>query len=100
MMNYSFLPEAEKELYEQALYYNEQELGLGNEFLDEVEFAITRILETPYSWTEIEKGIRRILTRRFPFGVLYHYIEEQSEILIIAVMNTNREPGYWQSRKF
>lgn len=48
-MNYSFLPEAEKELYEQALYYNEQELGLGDEFLEEVEFAITRILETPFS---------------------------------------------------
>jgi hypothetical protein len=47
-MTYSFLPEAEKELYEQAFYYNEQELGLGDEFLEEIEFAISQILATPF----------------------------------------------------
>lgn len=39
-MTYSFLPEAEKELYEQALYYHHQQPGLGDEFLNEVESAI------------------------------------------------------------
>lgn len=99
-MIYTFLPEAEKELYQQAYYYHEQRPGLGDEFLVEVESAITRILANPYTWEEIEEGVRRILTHRFPFGVLYHFYENRSEILIIAVMHTHREPKYWQTRKF
>lgn len=99
-MIYTFLPEAKQELYQQAYYYHQQEPRLGEEFLSEVEVAINRILTNPYTWEEIEDGVRRILTHRFPFSVLYHFYENRSEILIIAIMHTHRKPTYWQSRRF
>jgi hypothetical protein len=36
------------------------------------------------------------LTRVFPYAVLYTI--ELDYVLIIAVMHTHREPGYWRRR--
>jgi toxin ParE1/3/4 len=48
----------------------------------------------PSPWTELEPGIRRVLTQRFPYGVLYP--SEDSGAFILAVMHLSREPGYWK----
>ena len=36
------------------------------------------------------------LSRRFPYGVIYQI--EGGQILIIAVMQLNRKPDYWEKR--
>jgi len=41
-------------------------------------------------------GFRRRLLRRFPYGILYK--EEESQIVIVAVMHLRRRPGYWRNR--
>ena len=41
-------------------------------------------------------GFRRRLLRRFPYGILYK--EEESQIVIVAVMHLQRRPGYWRNR--
>lgn len=99
-MNYRYLSEARSELDRQIGIYEEKDIGLGLEFLDEIESTISRVLELPKAWTEIEIGIRRCLTNRFPFGLVYAYREVEKEILIVAIMHTRQEPGYWKSRKF
>jgi len=33
---------------------------------------------------------------RFPYGVIYQISED--EVLIVAIMQLNRKPNYWQSR--
>ncbi|WP_233787150.1 hypothetical protein [Dulcicalothrix desertica] len=45
----------------------------------------------------IDEDVRRCMTRRFPYGILYTI--EQHYILILAVMHCSREPGYWKSRR-
>lgn len=99
-MNYRYLSEAHRELDRQIGIYEEKDAGLGLEFLDEIESTISRVMELPKAWTEIETGIRRCLTNRFPYGVLYHFLEDKQEILIVAIMHTRQQPGYWESRKF
>lgn len=44
----------------------------------------------------IEGDIRRSLVRRFPFGVLYAF--ENEDIFVLAVMHLHREPNYWKNR--
>ena len=95
-MTYEFHPDALFELEETARYYDEREAGLGIRFLDNVEEAITRILEAPTRRRIIEEDIRRCLTHVFPHGILY--IIEGDHILILAVMHCSREPGYWKYR--
>lgn len=91
-----FLPEAEQEMLEAALYYQNQASGLGSDYLSAVERAIQAIEESPYTWPILEGEFRRRLVRRFPFGVLYRI--EPDIIIIVAVAHLRKKPGYWKSR--
>lgn len=95
-MNYSFHPEAEKELNSSIDYYEEYQNNLGLEFAQEVYKTIQRILSFPKAWQILDNDIRRCLTSRFPFGIIYY--QKDNEVIILAVMQLNREPNYWQDR--
>lgn len=49
------------------------------------------------AWHILEGEIRRCLTNRFPFGILYSV--EADRVLILAVMHLHRDPGYWRERR-
>ena len=95
-MTYDFHPDARLEYREAAMFYEDRRSGLGAAYTLEVEAATNRILEAPDRWRIIEQDVRRCLIHTFPFGILYTV--ERDSILIIAVMNLRREPGYWRSR--
>lgn len=95
-MSFRFHPNAEKELSEAVAYYEDVEPGLGYDFSVEAYSAIQRAMAYPRAWTVLEGDVRRSLVRRFPYGILYS--EETYGILIVAVMNLHREPGYWRGR--
>ena len=46
-MKYSFLPEAQKELDRQVVYYESKQPELGEDFLEEVLLAISRAVNNP-----------------------------------------------------
>ena len=52
-------------------WYESEQQGLGVEFLNEVRDAYNRILDGPFKYQELRSGIRRALTKRFPYGLLY-----------------------------
>ncbi|MCL4456373.1 MAG: type II toxin-antitoxin system RelE/ParE family toxin [Nitrospirae bacterium] len=95
-MKYSFHPEAKEELLEAINYFEECRLGLGMDFSKEVFSTIQRIIHFPSAWSEFSENTRRCLTNRFPYGVIYQLIE--NEVIIIAIMQLNREPYYWEKR--
>lgn len=92
-----FLPEAEQEMIEAALYYQSQTSGLGVDFLSEVEHALKFIIESPNTYPILKGELRRRLLRRFPFGILYRVDPE--EIVVTAVAHLRRRPGYWKKRR-
>ena len=96
-MKYSFHPEAEIEFNISIDYYEECKENLGLDFANEVYKTIQRILNFPTAWHTLDKDIRRCLTNRFPFGIIYY--QKGDEIIILAVMQLNREPDYWKERK-
>lgn len=96
-MNLRVHQAAEKELLEGAQWYEDQQPGLGEQFLDEYESAILRILAAPTSFSRMEtvrtkRIIRRCLLKRFPYYVAYELLAE--EILVMAVAHTKRRPNY------
>ena len=91
-MNYSFHTAARLEFLEAIIYYEDCRTGLGLEFSREVYSSINRIIHFPNAWSELSEDTRRCLTTRFPYGLIYQIIDEY--ILIIAVTQLNREPGY------
>jgi toxin ParE1/3/4 len=97
-MTVRFHPGAELELRKAIEYYEEQQRGLGLHFSSEVKRTLERIRINPMAWTPVSKNIRRALTNRFPFGILYHYNEVNQVIYIVAVMHLHKEPEYWINR--
>lgn len=91
-----FLEEAEKELFDAALWYESKEVGLGIRFRDEIAHVLDRIVEDPLLWREQNGGYRRTNCPVFPYYIPF-FIRE-SKIIIAAVAHDHRKPGYWKSR--
>ena len=96
-MNFNFNREASNELDEAFEWYENQQLGLGNRFIAEVESSITRILYFPSIGRIIIKDIRRFIIPNFPYGIMYSVNNEVIEIYAIA--HLHRKPYYWKERK-
>lgn len=95
-MKLAFHEEAERELDAAVSYYEDCRAGLGKEFMQEIYAAVERMLAYPKAWSVLEGNVRRVLTHRFPYGLLY--VETPEQIQILAVMNLHRDPGYWKNR--
>jgi toxin ParE1/3/4 len=93
-----FHPEAEAEMIDAASWYESQQEDLGKRFLASLQDALNRISLNPELYKVDENGIRRCMTRTFPFGVIFRISADM--IVVIAVMHLHRDPGYWKNRKF
>lgn len=95
-MKLRFFAAARRELLESALYLEEQELGLGERFMDDVERALALIRTHPQAWNPIGPGLRRCRLVVFRYGLIYRIRETAIEI--VAVAPDSRRPGYWRTR--
>jgi len=64
-------PEADQELEAAALWYEDQELHLGGDFMDEYERTLERILVDPERWRKIWGENRKL---NFDRIYLCHYL--------------------------
>ena len=97
-MNYWLHPEAQEDLREAAEFYREQAgTTLSKSFLAEFEHSVGLLLQYPRLGAMWRHGKRRLVTRRFPFGVIYTVVGD--EIRILAIAHHSRRPGYWRRRE-
>ena len=89
-MTVRFLTPASNELVQAIQYYEDQRIGLGREFLLEIEQVVDLITSFPSSWPIYTGNLRRALVKRFPFGLFYRVT--QKEIVVAAVMDLRRDP--------
>ena len=59
-------------------WYESEEPGLGYEFLDELRAAYHRIQDEPLKYQLLRSGIRRAMTRRFPYAIYSLWREKSS----------------------
>jgi plasmid stabilization system protein ParE len=89
-------PEAEADLADARDWYERQQEGLGDAFLESVEAAFEKIDLMPELHPIISQGIRRHRTRRFPFTIYYRL--EAGEVVVIGIFHSRRDPRAWKSR--
>ena len=89
-------PEAEADLADAQDWYERQQPGLGAEFLLCVEEVFARLNRTPEMYEEVYRGVRRALTRRFPYAVYYRVAA--NDVVVLGILHTRRDPQEWQSR--
>jgi toxin ParE1/3/4 len=93
-MKYEFHPAALQEYAEAVQFFAQQDKH--QDFIDTIEVAIIQIIEAPERWSIVEGQIRRYLTRRFSYAILYRVYSDR--IVIAAIMSCRRDPDYWKSR--
>jgi plasmid stabilization system protein ParE len=97
-MIWRYHPEAAEEFLAACVHYAEISPELGRTFHDSIEASLERILSGPRVWPVIEDGVRRFVVRRFPYGIYYSLLDDDSVVLVVAVMDLRRRPGYWRHR--
>lgn len=86
-------PRAQAHLAEAHAWYDQQLPGLGAEFMDAIQDALSRIEENPGLYPIYRDRIRRVLARRFPY--LIFYVVDPDESLVVAVLHASRDPRRW-----
>lgn len=89
--------DADIEVEEAALWYEEERPGLGLEYIAAVSRVILDIGENPERFPVWKVPWRRALLRRFPYVVLYEL--EDDRVVVWAVAHSKRRPGYWVARR-
>lgn len=59
-------PEAEQELEAAALWYEQRQPGLGDDFVDEFERTVRRIVAGPKRWRKVRSDNRKLNSTAFP----------------------------------
>lgn len=90
--------EAIEELDSAVSYYEDQTVGLGLDFLAEVEQVLSKIQQNPNLGAVYKvAGLRRYVIQRFPFLVFYAELEEF--IWVVAIAHGKHRPDYWKKRQ-
>ena len=87
---------ASAEFIEASAWYEDKRLGLGIEFITEIDRCILRASDNPLQFAVVREGIRRVVANRFPYSVYFR--AEKHRIVVLAVFHGNRDPAVWQSR--
>lgn len=98
-MRIALHPDARGEARRGALRYELARPGLGVEFLEAIDEAVTQIAERPRAWprwegTDLE--VRRLAVSRFPYMI--PFVVREDLIVILAIAHTSRHPAYWLHR--
>ena len=89
-------PEAEADIEEAFHWYERQRDGLGSDFLLCVEDGLEKIRKNPEMYPVVHRNVRRLLIRRFPYGIFY--VARSDVTIILSVFHGHRDPRIWKSR--
>ena len=92
-MRLVFRPEAQQELLDAQAWYELRSPGLGFEFARSVDAAIAMALRMPLAFPRIEAGFRHVITRKFPYSIIYS--AEQQELVVGSCFHHSRRPRAW-----
>ena len=86
-------PEAATELLDAQVWYEQRSPGLGFEFVRAVDAAVARAIRMSMAFPRIEADFRHVITRKFPYSVIYH--PSESELVVISFFHHRRRSGAW-----
>jgi toxin ParE1/3/4 len=96
MLEITFHEDADNELKAAAVFYESRQAGLGDLFLERIDQGLDLIRAQPRAGQQLFDEFHRILTRQFPYSIVYRVAGDQ--IFIIAIAHWSRRPGYWKDR--
>ncbi|MCL4554994.1 MAG: type II toxin-antitoxin system RelE/ParE family toxin [Actinobacteria bacterium] len=89
--------DAELDITNAAIWYEQRSPGLGFQFLDAVDQTLESVFEAPLRFPEVHRDNRRALLSRFPY-VIFFFIDEQF-VRVTACSHVRQDPTSWQARR-
>lgn len=89
-------PEAGVDVAEGYSWYEDQRVGLGEEFLSAVDACVEGVLRFPQMYSVVHETYRRALVRRFPYALFYEHVE--NVVTVYSVFQTAQDPEKWRQR--
>jgi plasmid stabilization system protein ParE len=89
---------AQDEIVSAFEWYELQSFGLGGEFLRAVAAATERLEQNALAYPVIGRNFRRVLLRRFPYG-LHYEITDNQVVSVLACLHQRRDPVVWSDRR-
>ena len=90
--------QAEIDLEEILIFYNNIKKNLGSEVYEEVYDYIQEIKSRPFSFRKETEQIRVCFTKRFHFAIYFVVVEDLFKIWIIGVINQKDNPNKLERR--
>ena len=92
------LPPAVADIIAAAEWYDDQRIGLGDEFLMEVDAVIRSLAKSPLSHAVRFADVRCARLKRFkPHGIFYYLW--QDEVIVFGVFHASRHPRLVRGRR-
>ncbi len=91
-----FRPAAAADVEDAYTWYEHQQQGLGDAFLEKLQHSVDSIAENPAVFAVLHRDTQRMLMERFPYGVFFRIYE--NTIVVVACMHTRQHPRRWESR--
>jgi toxin ParE1/3/4 len=89
-------PAVEADIADAQAWYSARDLGLAEQFIDELRTALRRVRERPRQFPEAG-GARRALLHRFSYAV-YFILPNDEQAIVIAVLHQSRAHRAWKRR--
>ena len=96
MLDLILLADAKDDLDEAYNWYESNEIGLGDRFLNYIQDGLSLIRQHPETFPVCASNFRRALISKFPFEIIYK--NEGNRIVIYSVFNCSQNPQKWKSR--
>jgi toxin ParE1/3/4 len=92
------LPPAEQDALDAAIWYEERQSALGEEFLNEVDRTVRALSESALLYRVRFEDVRRAPIHRFKFYGIYYIVREE-EVWVLAIFHGRRHPRRLQERR-
>ena len=91
-------PEVDGDLLQAEEWYDRQEPGLGQKFLNDVIETTDRLLQNPFLYyvRYRRRQVRWVYTRRFPYRIIFSVID--NTVIVYAVIHAARHDRNWKTR--
>lgn len=91
-------PEVDADLLEAETWYEDQQAGVGHEFLRAVRETMAHLPRNPllHRVRHSRKQVRWVYPRRFPYRIVFRVIRDT--VVIYAVLHAARHDRHWRRR--
>lgn len=96
MKRLRILPEVHDDVLEAVRWYDNQELGVGDHFLNTFRDVFDSLQRNPLIYPMVHQEFRRVLLRPFPYALYFRLHEE--EAVVVMVFHTARNPEFMLQR--